>query len=900
MRATGVEHVPRGRLRARGEPRLQLRPLAARDPALPGPPAALHGEVGALLCRRSSWILRGGGAFKVRRGEGDDGGDRHAPSSSPGRARSSSCSRRARGARRGCARSITRAAAHGRGADRAARRRAARPGGDRRHRPPRAGSGPLRVAYGPPVELDDLQRAGRPRGLADRDRPADGGDRAAREDAVTQPLLVVDGDSLAHRAYHALPKSIRRAGTPGTLVGFTNMLVRLWEPEQPRAVLVGWDTLDDADLPARGVRGATSPGASSTTTLLEQLDLLPELVAALGFAAAKARRATRPTTSSPRRSRRGGAARRTAVVVDLATATLPARERAHDVLIPTRGVSELARIGPAEVRERYGVEPDAGPGLHRAARRPVRQAARAPRASARRRRRTLLAQYGSLEAALEAGRFAAEADDLRLYRRIATLDASAPLPPLDDQTPTWAAASALAREWGLNQLADRLARAGARRAIELVSHRRFARLHPTGDHPERPERIDVAARRVPGRRGPAPATRGGPRALPHRRARRRGSATIDDADVARRRHGLHRDELGGGARSPRALRSRRSSAAASRSCARPATTRSRERAMGFCLFNNVASRPAARRRSSASSASRSSTGTSTTATARRTIFWDDPTRPLRLAPPVAVLPGHRRARASRARRRSTCRCRPARGDAEYLARVRRARSSRRSQRFEPDLLLVSAGFDAHVDDPLADMRVTDGRLPRARAPLRRRSRRASPPCSRAATTSRRCRRLSSRRSRGFRANSQDAYESGANQPARWAGCPGGRRRPSSEPGPGQLLVDVAAAGVNYRDVYEREGRYGGGLPAIIGVEGRAPSPAAATAWRGSRRPAAMRSRSSSTPRKPSPSPKESATRWRPRRCSRAITAQFLTTSTHAVQPGDNVLVHAAAGASGCS
>ena len=43
---------------------------------------------------------------------------------------------------------------------------------------------------------------------------------------------------------------------------------------------------------------------------------------------------------------------------------------------------------------------------------------------------------------------------------------------------------------------------------------------------------------------------------------------------------------------------------------------------------------------------------------------------------------------------------------------------RRSTRFEPELLLVSAGFDAHVDDPLADMRVTDGRLPRAGAPAR--------------------------------------------------------------------------------------------------------------------------------------------------------------------------------------
>jgi DNA polymerase-1 len=62
---------------------------------------------------------------------------------------------------------------------------------------------------------------------------------------VSAPLLVIDGDSLAHRAYHALPKSIRRAeGRPGNaLVGFANFLLRLWEAEQPRAVLTCWDTL---------------------------------------------------------------------------------------------------------------------------------------------------------------------------------------------------------------------------------------------------------------------------------------------------------------------------------------------------------------------------------------------------------------------------------------------------------------------------------------------------------------------------------------------------------------------------------------------------------------------------------------------------------------------------------
>jgi len=37
------------------------------------------------------------------------------------------------------------------------------------------------------------------------------------------------------------------------------------------------------------------------------------------------------------------------------------------------------------------------------------------------------------------------------------MDTSAPLPALPDHTPAWGAAAALAREWELNRLADRLA-----------------------------------------------------------------------------------------------------------------------------------------------------------------------------------------------------------------------------------------------------------------------------------------------------------------------------------------------------------------------------------------------------------------------------------------------------------
>ena len=58
---------------------------------------------------------------------------------------------------------------------------------------------------------------------------------------------------------------------------------------------------------------------------------------------------------------------------------------------------------------------------------------------------------------LAEGRFSAQADELRLYRRIATMDAAAPLPEIPDADPDWEGGAELARSWGLNQVADRLA-----------------------------------------------------------------------------------------------------------------------------------------------------------------------------------------------------------------------------------------------------------------------------------------------------------------------------------------------------------------------------------------------------------------------------------------------------------
>ena len=64
--------------------------------------------------------------------------------------------------------------------------------------------------------------------------------------ATGRPLLVIDGDSFAHRSYHAFPKTIRRSDGKGAgaILGFANFLLRLYADERPRAVIVGWDTLE--------------------------------------------------------------------------------------------------------------------------------------------------------------------------------------------------------------------------------------------------------------------------------------------------------------------------------------------------------------------------------------------------------------------------------------------------------------------------------------------------------------------------------------------------------------------------------------------------------------------------------------------------------------------------------
>ncbi|MDH2429701.1 quinone oxidoreductase [Sphaerisporangium sp. TRM90804] len=131
--------------------------------------------------------------------------------------------------------------------------------------------------------------------------------------------------------------------------------------------------------------------------------------------------------------------------------------------------------------------------------------------------------------------------------------------------------------------------------------------------------------------------------------------------------------------------------------------------------------------------------------------------------------------------------------------------------------------------------------------------------------------------------------------------------PDPVPGPGEVLVDVAAAGVNFIDVYHREGRYPLPIPFTPGQEGAgtvtAVGPEVTGVAVGDRVGwgdvgGSYADKAVIPAGRAIPIPDEVALDTAAAVFLQGLTAHYLTRSTYAVQPGDDVLVHAAAGGMG--
>jgi NADPH2:quinone reductase len=126
-------------------------------------------------------------------------------------------------------------------------------------------------------------------------------------------------------------------------------------------------------------------------------------------------------------------------------------------------------------------------------------------------------------------------------------------------------------------------------------------------------------------------------------------------------------------------------------------------------------------------------------------------------------------------------------------------------------------------------------------------------------------------------------------------------------GAGQVLVDAAVAGVNYRDVYERNGTYATTPPFVAGIEGAGTVAAVGegvsglsvgdrVVWKNAQGSYADQVLVPAAEAVPIPDGVSEEVA-----CAallQGMTAHYLSHSVYAVQPGDEVLVHAAAGGVG--
>ena len=274
-----------------------------------------------------------------------------------------------------------------------------------------------------------------------------------------RPLLIIDGDNLAHRAYHSMPKTLKSSdGRPiNAIVGWTNMLMTVWDNERPRSMFVAWDTLG-VDTYRHKLWPTYQGGRVFDDAILKQLDLLPSLAAAFGFGVGK-----QPgyeaddfmAAAAQAETARGGRSL-------LLTTDRDAYQLVSDsvtVLAPRSGVRDLVRIGPQQVVERMGVLPEQVPDYKALAGDASDNIPGArgigPKAAA-----SLLLKYGTLEAILEARQDTLGpplGDQLRVFKEIVCMrpqDLRVTLPKT--APPNYEAAAQRLQELGASNSAERL------------------------------------------------------------------------------------------------------------------------------------------------------------------------------------------------------------------------------------------------------------------------------------------------------------------------------------------------------------------------------------------------------------------------------------------------------------
>ena len=280
----------------------------------------------------------------------------------------------------------------------------------------------------------------------------------------SKPILIVDGDALAHRAYHALGKIVGSNGRPvGLLQGTISMLVSAWDLFEPRALAVAIDSR----LPS--YRNELWPAYQAqrdpfADDLVAQLDALPALVAAFGIPAIRLDPWEADDVCATLVALEETAGGQALVLTHDRDAFQLASPQTT-IVRPLSGMSETELVDPAGVVERYGVTPHQVPDLI-ALRGDPSDNIPGARGIGQKTAAELLQRYGDLEGVIahaseltpaRSKAVAESAEDLRCFRQLAVMQADLPIERPDDRVPDWQAGAAACAAAGMGRLAERLA-----------------------------------------------------------------------------------------------------------------------------------------------------------------------------------------------------------------------------------------------------------------------------------------------------------------------------------------------------------------------------------------------------------------------------------------------------------
>jgi len=268
-------------------------------------------------------------------------------------------------------------------------------------------------------------------------------------------LLIVDGDNLAHRAYHSTPKTVvGSSGAPiNALVGFVNIMVNVWVKEQPRGVYVAWDTLG-VETYRHALWPAYQSGRVFEPEIVQQLKLLPRLCTSFKFGVGKRAGSEADdfmAAAAIEEIKRGG----TCLLLTTDRDAYQLVSERVTVLSARRGARELDRIGPREVVERLGVGPAQVPDFKALAGDSSDKIPGArgigPKTAA-----ALLAKHATLEGVLGGWGRHGEDELMLKFREVVRLRPDIPVELPPSGAPDWKGGAKAVRRLGAKTLADRL------------------------------------------------------------------------------------------------------------------------------------------------------------------------------------------------------------------------------------------------------------------------------------------------------------------------------------------------------------------------------------------------------------------------------------------------------------